>query len=428
MKLLELYKSVLLAAGLTSDDEGFVYVNNKLFTGEENAPAMIGDQRIVLPTDEQMRHPSKDKIIFHPLREQAMRGESAVFTKLRTSMTARLNFTFAVLIGAMLDVAKRVDIHKTLSPAQAQLLNVGKSITEKTHEIFSEVCLRTMSDPSMSFVAMFMKKSDVVNNQPYRRIGVVSFPVYEELCKEQDKYFGLTIKPAERENLKAVMQFLLPGIETVGKYNKGSNSDVAPYMDALMMVFGGIAGPFNDKIELFEKFIPESDIITIDSDWVEVFDNLDAHRVMIQMVPQQAGNEGASLVQGSAVPTVQMPQHSAVLPSTATAKSLPVMPTANVNAPQVATQPTGKQTFSEMIANAPHLQQYRNTSVYPGGVQPAFQSPTAPRGQWFAPPQQMGMMPQQYGQPMYGQPMMQQQTMYGQQPMQHAYMGRPSIV
>lgn len=341
-------------------------------------------------------------------------------------MTARLNFTFAVLVGAMLDVSKRVEVHKTLSPDQAQLLTVGKSVSEKTHEIFSELCVRIMNDPAMAFVSMFMKKSGVVDNESYRRVAVVSFPVYEELCKEQDKYFGMTLKPAERDNLKAIMEYVLPNIGVAAKYNKGSNSDVAPYMDALMLAFGNIAGHFNDKIELFQKYIAEHEILAINSDWVEVFENLEAYRTQIKLVPQQAGNEGAGQVQG-VQPTMQpMPQ-----PPQVVQPAQQPQPQAYISAPQFATpqqqvshqQPVQDKpkSFSDMIASAPHLQQYRNTTVYPAGVMPAVQSPSAPRSNWQQ-PQQMYQQPMM-GQPMYGQPM--QPGMYPQQMYGQPMMGQP---
>lgn len=387
MKLTQLYQSILLAAGLVADEEGYVYVHNKLFTGEDNAPAMIGEQRIVLPTDEQMRHPSKEKIIFHPLREQAMRGESVTFSKLRVALTTRLNFTFATLIGAMIDVVKRVEIHKCLSPSQSHLLSVGKNISEKTHEIFSEVCLRTMGEENMSFVSMFMKKSGTVDNQPYRRVAVVSFPIYEELCKEQDKYFGMTIKPTERENLKALMQYLLPGIDKPSNYNRGSNSDVAPYMGALMNAFGEIASHFNDNIDLFDKFIAEHEILKINDEWVDIFEDLDAHRTLIHMVPQQAGNEGASPVQAPQPQMQPVPQSTHATQHTTPTTAQPYQPQQPATAQQQAPATTGKpMSFNDMVASAPHLQQYRQTQVYGGGGAQYTPSPSAPRGQWFTPP------------------------------------------
>ena len=56
MKLIDIYKSILSTAGYVVDAEGYVSVNNELFTGEANQPAIIDGKRLVLPTDEQDQH------------------------------------------------------------------------------------------------------------------------------------------------------------------------------------------------------------------------------------------------------------------------------------------------------------------------------------------------------------------------------------
>lgn len=386
MDLVALYRSVISAAGLTADDEGYVSVNNKLFTGEENVPAMIGDKRMVLPTDDHQKTPNKDLVIVHPLREHAMRGESEVFTKLKIALTTRLNFTMAAIVGTFIDIAKRMEIHKTLSPDQAQLLITGKAVTEKTHLLYTEIMLRTMSDPAMSFIHIFMKKSGTVDGVACRRMAVVNFPIYEELCKEQDKYFGIDIKQSERDNIKAMMEYLLPGLEVEGKYNRGSNSDVAPYMDALMASFGSIAANFNDKLELYGSFIPEKEALTINSDWVEVFENLDAYRAKIFLVPQQPGNEGAASVQPKNAPVmVQVP--SATVQPQQTAHVAPQHHAQSQPITQMVPPTNRPKTFGEILQSNPNLRHLQTAGMYPP-VQP---SPGAPRGNWNAgPPQPQG--------------------------------------
>jgi hypothetical protein len=234
----------------------------------------------------------------------------------------------------------------------------------------------------------------VVDDVSFRRVAVVNFPIYEELCKEQEKYFGMTIKPAERENLKLVMQYILPGIEVQGKYNRGSNSDVAPYMDSLMASFGSVAAHFNEKLELFKDFIPEAEILTINSDWVEVFENLDSHRTMIHMVPQQLGNEGSSAAQPKGAPTM-VPMPTAQVAKQAQVQQQhypqPIQPVV-----QQPTQSSAGRSFSEMVRSSPHLQQY----AYAGMGQPMAPPPGAPRGDWSGRPQ--GPFPNQYQHGGYG--------------------------
>ena len=147
-KLIGLYTSILRAAGLVADSEGFVSLNNQLYTGTPNTPALIGGKRIVLPTEQHLRNSSPAATVFHPLREQAMRGESETVGKLRTAIGIRLNFTFQALMNEMINLAKNRAQHKSLNPDQAVALMSVKDVGEATHIAFTELILRSTEDSS----------------------------------------------------------------------------------------------------------------------------------------------------------------------------------------------------------------------------------------------------------------------------------------
>jgi hypothetical protein len=73
-------------------------------------------------------------------------------------------------------------------------------------------------------------------------------------------------------------------------YNRGSNSTIAPSIEALLLTVKAIAAPLNDLISRFEGILPEN--LLVNADWVDQLENLDELLPEIRSTPMQAGNEG----------------------------------------------------------------------------------------------------------------------------------------
>lgn len=331
MTLDETYRSILAAAAMRADAEGYVSFDNELYANLPNQPVVINEKRLVLPTTEHLRNPSKAKVLFHPLREQAMQGESEVVARLRRALGLRLNFAFSAMLNELLIICKNVANHKHLNPDQLSLVTIGQNVTEDTHIALTELLKRAESQKEVhkSFISIYVKKNALLHGTNYHRAGVASFPIYEALASEEEKPLGMTINKRERKNLLALMEYILPDIDKEHAYDRGSNSGVAPYLEGLMKVFGAIASRLNDKYELFAEIINDK-TIPIEAAWETAFEDLDKLLPEIQMIPTQPGNEGRQPVaetkkvgvlspqalqsalnapQPAAVPVAVQPQH-----------------------------------------------------------------------------------------------------------------------
>lgn len=392
-KLIELYTSILRAAGMVSDSDGFVSLNNQLYNGTPNSQALIGGKRIVLPTDYQLRNPSPNVIFFHPLREQAQRGESETVAKLRNVIGIRLNFTFQAVMNEMIELAKNRGRHKTLDPDQAVALMSVKDVTDGTHVAFTELVQRADMDDGKPWISIYVKKSAVVGDRNYFRAGIVSFPMYKEI-KEAEKPLGFAISEKERVNILRLMEYILPGIDTEHSYDRGSNSGVAPHMDALMKAFDAVASRLNQHVDTFHDVFSHKGL-RIDSEWVEGMQDLEAMQPYIQMVPQQPGNEGA--LPGSVVVPAQAQAAPAQPTTPGGAVSFDaLMQRAPAAHPQMPQQPM----YMPPVNPYPHLQNYPGMPQMVPGVgmvpqhvmqqhmqqmQQQHQPPGAPRGSWAMP-------------------------------------------
>lgn len=295
MEIIELYKSILTAASLTSDKDGYVSSIVRADIERKPEPTLINGKRLVLPTNEQLRSPSVDKIVFHPLSENIMRSESEIISKLRNCATIRLNYTLVILVNSVIDMISSVDKHKMLNPEQAEILSVAAEADMTTLDSFMKMYTEAMKqNKGGALITTYLKRGGIIDGKKYSRVGIVGFPFYKELSEDKEVYYGVKLRKKDRQSLLNIFQYLLPGIENDGIYNRGSDSTVAPYLDALMKAFMAVGSKFNDFIEEYKDFVEPSEHLLINSDWVESFDNLEVMIPQIRKIPIQAGNEGTS--------------------------------------------------------------------------------------------------------------------------------------
>lgn len=294
MELLKLYESILKCGSLSVDDNGFVSVNLL----NSNSPCTIGGKRLVLPTQAHLSNPNpSEKIIFHPLSENILRGESEIITKMRQVFNIKLNYTFGAVAQALLSIISSVAEHHKLTPDQSEIFSIIKEADETSVVNFSKVLMSVNADTSDKlFINIYLKRGGIVKDKKYSRVGVVTFPFYESLLSDTDTLNGVKVRAKDKELFIKLYQYILPNVEIPESYNIGSNSDIAPFLDALMKTVMNSASKINDVVELYKNLIDSPEDLVYDSDWVETFENLSVMVPQIRQIPAQLGNEGNTKV------------------------------------------------------------------------------------------------------------------------------------
>ena len=307
MKLIPLYKAILGSMNLVVDENGFVSTNY----GQQKA-AKIGGKRVVLPTGENLRSEDwESQVIFHPLREAVTSGESSVLEWLRKAGTVRLNLVAYFLFHQILAIAGSPARHKDLTPDQSGFLSTLDKVEQRTLTDWENLMAAMPFDQTAkSFVHFYLKRAGKIGNRTFDRAGIVNFPLYEELKKHEKgevKIFGVSTRAKDRQTYIKMMEYVFPNIGEKNAYSAGSTSQIAPYLDAFVRTFFSICVPLNEQLKLLGSAIPDSEEMITDDSWVSVFDDLDAMRKEIEMIPMQGGNstsggQDASAQQAQAAP------------------------------------------------------------------------------------------------------------------------------
>ena len=304
MKLLDFYKSILSAGGLYADSEGLISAR----TSAGTTPFTVGGKRLVLPTREHMLNPNKDGIIlFHPMSENIMRGESDVMHRFRTAVNLQLNYVINSLIYELIGLAISPSLHASLQPAQIETLAILKDADERT---LSDMKLLQNAMPpgniEKCFVHISMRKTAMIGGKSYRRGAIVNFPFYEELIKG-GAVFGVKLRKKDQAGFTHLLEHLFPNIAAKASFNRGSFSATVPTLDALLLGIIGVASHINAIIEDYGDTLSETKNLRYNDDWVTEIDNYEQFATELKMVPPQPGNEGAvdKIAPTSAVPPLQ---------------------------------------------------------------------------------------------------------------------------
>lgn len=406
-KLIQVYRQILDTADVHLTEDDCVSLRNPQKDGTiKHQPLTIKGDRLVLPTNKQMAQPNwEGRVAFHPLSENTGRGESEVMERLRALLNHRLNTVFPLIMISLLRLGTSPKMHERLNPEQGEFLSVVKNANEKTIADF-EAILKAMpaATPTKQFINLGLRRSANIDGKSYFRAGVVHFPFYELIAKGEDKPHGVTIRKKDYPVLQALMDYILPHQGEAHFYSRGSNSRIAPTIDAVMKAMLAVAGPLNDVVERFADFIPQD--LLIPTDWAEQFENLEPLLPEIRDLPMLRGNEGHHPQEGapvSAQAQVGQPAQTptvAMRPAPVAQPAVPGFGVATQPAPAHHT-PTGQPVGG---AGAPHV----------GGHMPSSTTMTNIED----------LMRQQMQRPLYGQPQMQPMYRPGGPPQQQGW-GQP---
>ena len=298
MKLLDLYKDILKMGWMTVNEDGLISMSSRLNADDNGGsdPVIIDGKRLVMPTQYHLDHPDpKQKVIFHPLSESILLGESAVVSKLRRVYSVMINLAILKLIEDLITLGLSVADHKKLSPGQAEILSILKDVDARTQKDMSKMIVNAVKKDGVDgmFFKLYLKKGGTVDGKKYSKAGIATFPFYNEISQDKAEHYGVTIRKKDHLMIQKLMEVILPGISEAHHYDRGSNSDIAPYLDALLRTVQAVGSDLNKLSKKFHKFLSHPEMTEVSLDWVEGMDNISEYLSEIRRIPAQLGNQGS---------------------------------------------------------------------------------------------------------------------------------------
>lgn len=284
------YGALLSAININPDNNGNL---NRSITPEYMEPVVVEGKFLQLPNENNTRNPVEDIVLFHPLSENVLLGESPVIKELRASMMDCLHNLILEAVDAILKISQDAPTVAGLTPNQTEVLKCASGADETTIKNWKAIMRRAESRGSVNRVlTLFLKRGASIDETTYKRAGIVTFNIYDELNSGKNTVYGVKVRKGDIAIYAKVLETIIEDIQSVDKYSVGTNSDIAPYFDALVKTYAHVIKTINRITWLLRK--PIKDLkgydLHIKDDFSELFNDLSQWK---NILPPQPYNEGA---------------------------------------------------------------------------------------------------------------------------------------
>lgn len=335
MKLLQHYENLLNLASLSSTSDGVVRRKTK---DDKNNGLFIQGKPVVMPIYEQLNSPTiNERLVFHPFAESSSKGESVIVAELRTRFAASLSLSLMHFIMKCVVFGASKAEHRKLNPIQSEMLDCLRKIDEKDAAAIADFFVKLLKMPdkrNAALVQIYLSRHGQVGGREYARAGIVGFPLYKLVCEELEKskdraIEGIKMSEKNLQYIKNLYEYVFPELKTDPHgYNRGSDSDVAPYMDALMRTTAAVQGAINERIKMFEPVFKD-ELTPIPEDWIDAIDALPDLLPEIRLIRVQPGGDGEGRVADAIAAKNQMVNANPAAPVAVAAPVAAVAPYQN---------------------------------------------------------------------------------------------------
>ncbi len=386
----DFYKQVLAALSHRVEEDDLITF---ITPDGEARPATVEGRRLVLPSKARLKDGFDDELQpFHPIAENiARKGASPVLANMQRVARALIANHFTAIAEHLLMVASEPSLHKDLPPDCSEYLKKVPQADKKCLQNFQELIKKAIAKNAL--ITLYLKNGGKLQGEKVNRLCVIRFPIMDHLETDDDTVLGVKLRKKDKKTIAALLHYIMPFGDDPEEYSAGSNSKVAPFLDAFLKAYLKIGKQINKLIHRYNKPL-NMDMRPLDLHYEESLEHL---RDYYDKLPSLRGNEG-SLAKGEEeeveVPSQpQPPQPAATQPGYGTPPPQPATPP-----PPPQPQKSSKSGMS--------------IDEFLGRTRQPQQPPAPPQGYGYNQPPQ---------QPMYNQPPPQPNYGYGQSPQPQGY-------
>lgn len=458
--LTEAYRQLLASINVTpQSDDLLVQDVDGLQT-----QVMIDSKPVALPTEAIVNNYSDSIVVFHPLCENVLLGESPVIQEFRNLIMEFLNDYVLQLVDSILSIAVDEELISELTPKQVEFIRCAAGADSTSLKNWRSVVRRADTRGSSNRVlTIFLKRGGTYKGGKHKRVANVNFNIMTPIDNGDLTLFGAKVRKSDVKLYGRILNEIFDEISEDDGYSAASDSLTAPYFDSLIKAYHNVLRDLNSVAWLLRKPIEQTTgrKMHVNDDFMDAFKDLTTYRDVLPTMPMNDGdrNKRREEENNADQDTTPIPTNSVAnvtsmanqgnpyYDQTIAVETTPQLPVQQpqFNTPAQPMQPQINQTQTnpnQSFGNSgfPSLQE-QLAGVPLGGFPPnqpqtpypAYMNPYAqqqgnqmpmPGMNPYAQPQMMnpyaqpapGMYPQQQQMtPGYGQPMPQMQPQYGQQ-------------
>lgn len=306
---LEFYRKFLPDVGFKIEDDDTIKKYSRNAKGVAYLPIKGEGHPLVLGTDEMLNGKDSENIIYHPLTEDALKGESFTIKVTKDQMNAmiRMRLLTTVLGFGTALVEKR---NSKVSPKQTKLFNLNPDFNDKDLDALAKILKRGKASAiNRHVVGIYLhSKNCSYEGHEVKRLAKVTSALYDVLDKGEKEVWGVKVTHKSQKAIKQLFDSILPGLND-GEYNHGSNSKTAPYFDSLTNAYLNVSYGL-DSIDSTCKSLYNDELSIVPTyEWVGGLTQL---AKLAMAIPPLRGNLGNEII-GQAAFSVPVGRENSVI-------------------------------------------------------------------------------------------------------------------
>jgi len=388
MTIVEFYKNVLESVGFYVTDDGFVK------RSKEQEVYLVGGKSLVLPTKEHINTLTvidesgkavQTKVLFNPLNENVIKGDSESLKIIKKQVEGKLALGIIAAGELLIKLGYDIKLQAKTSTLindflimlnEANNRNVKDIIDDKTIEQYVKI-VSAIPKGGEKFIKIFAKRRGMRDGVTYNRLTTVSSPLLDKLMSDDKKVDLVGAKLTRQKDIKvyrAVLKYLIPGMDEKNTIAFGSNSKTSPGFISIFETYLTLMSRI-DKILLELKDITSK---TFDMGYTELkvsleeLESLDKFNSELALIPSDTdvSRETYKVNQQS---SVQISQTQTV-PNVVKKEPVSSLPSVNTEETSNGMLKPYKKPINEPMVPTTHIQMPQN--VAQNNTQPYTQNNT----------------------------------------------------
>jgi hypothetical protein len=233
-------------------------------------------------------------MFFHPLTEDIRFGLSEVLNKYIQTLNINTNYRIGTLILSVMKALENPETHKHLNKKQSEFLYAIKDLDGTASVNFAKVLSGAFKkNADNAFINIYTNRKITIGERSYPRAAVVNFSFLSELESKADMPYGVKIRKKDIQTFKTIFDLVFPNNADRSEYSRGSDSKVAPFLDAVVRTGISITEAINNTCDLFKDKIDDIDLLVHDyTNLLQDLSRLNDFNKLIRLIPPQTGNSG----------------------------------------------------------------------------------------------------------------------------------------
>lgn len=288
--LAKLYSTLLSAIGVEAKADGSLH---QVLDGDEQ-PFIVKGLQVYLPTNEVVTNYNDSLAVFHPIGESLIKGESPMLQGLRNLAMRYLTFVILNTIDAVLTLAVDNSAVSQLNPSQIEWLKCANGADETTLKNWKSIMRRIDPTTPNRVITIFLKRgAELGDGHKFARVAIVNFNLYNELLERKNQVYGVRVRKSDINVFVNIFEAIFENINVQDHYSRGSDSNVAPYLLAMIEAIDAVIKPLNKVNWMFRK--PFKQIKSYDlhreADFMKEFKNVMQYRDVLPFMPLNDGDD-----------------------------------------------------------------------------------------------------------------------------------------